>query len=113
MKILIDECLPRKLKRELASHDVQTVPEAGWAGKKNGELLELMSGIYEVFITVDSNMQYQHVLEQAHVGFILLSAPNNKLETLVPLMSQVETALETIQPGQVVTIRQQPDDTNI
>jgi hypothetical protein len=39
MKILIDECLPRKLKNALSNHDVQTVPQAGWAGEKNGELL--------------------------------------------------------------------------
>lgn len=37
MKILIDECLPRKLKHTLGVHDVMTVPEAGWSGKKNGE----------------------------------------------------------------------------
>ena len=63
MKILIDECLPRKLKYTLSDHDAITVPEAGWAGKKNGELLRLMSEEnFEVFITVDSNMQYQQQL---------------------------------------------------
>ena len=110
MKILIDECLPRKLKRELSEHDVQTVPEAGWAGRKNGELLKLMSGVYDVFITVDSNMQYQQVLEQAQVGFIVLSAHNNKLETLLPLMEQVKITLETIQAGQVIKIEHPSND---
>ena len=106
MKILIDECLPRKLKRELSDYDVQTVPEAGWSGKKNGELLKLMSGVYDVFITVDSNMQYQQVLETVQVGFIVLSAHNNKLETLIPLMERARLALETLTAGQVVTIRE-------
>jgi predicted nuclease of predicted toxin-antitoxin system len=106
MKILIDECLPRKLKRELSVYDVQTVPEAGWAGKKNGELLKLMSGVYDVFITVDSNMQYQQVLEDVQTGFIVLSAHNNKLETLLPLMERARTVLETITAGQVVRISQ-------
>jgi hypothetical protein len=51
MKVLLDECLPRKLKNHLLGHDCSTVPEAGWAGKKNGELLSLAekSGI-EVFL---------------------------------------------------------------
>ena len=34
MKILLDECLPRKLKYELPGHDVLTVSEMGWAGAK-------------------------------------------------------------------------------
>lgn len=104
MKILIDECLPRKLKAELTDHDVQTIPEVGWAGKKNGELLNLMSGIYDVFITVDSNMQYQQALAQAKIGFIVLSARNNKLATLIPLMSQVRSILETLETGQVIKV---------
>jgi len=105
MKILIDECLPRKLKRELAEYDVQTVPEAGWAGKKNGELLKLMSGVYDVFITVDGNIAYQQVLVEAQVGFIVISAHTNKLESLLPLMPQVKAVLPTIQAGQVVRMR--------
>lgn len=106
MKILIDECLPRKLKNSFPNHDVQTVPDAGWAGKKNGELLSLMADIYDVFITVDSNMQYQQNLDDVSVGFILLSAKNNKLETLLTLVSDVEIALETIESGQVITIKE-------
>lgn len=108
MKILIDECLPRKLKFELPNHDVQTVPEAGWAGKKNGELLRLMSDAeFEAFITVDSNMQYQQQLMDLPIGFIVLSAQNNKLETLQPLMPQVATALDKLQIGQIVTIQEE------
>ena len=37
MKVLLDECIPRKSKRSLPGHDCQTVPEAGFAGKTNGE----------------------------------------------------------------------------
>lgn len=107
MKILIDECLPRRLKQLLPEYDVQTVPEVGWAGKKNGELLALMSGVYDVFITVDNNMQYQQVLKDVPIGFIVLSAHNNKLETLIPLMAGTKVALETIVAGQVVRISQE------
>ena len=41
MKILLDECIPRKLRYSLPDHECQTVPEAGLAGKKNGSLLDL------------------------------------------------------------------------
>lgn len=43
MRVLLDECLPRRLKAHLAGHQAITVPEAGWAGKKNGDLLRAAS----------------------------------------------------------------------
>jgi hypothetical protein len=110
MKILIDECLPRKLKRELPGHEVQTVPEAGWASKKNGELLRLMSGQFDVFITIDNNLQYQHNLAHSSVAYIVLVAHNNKLATLKPLMPKVLEALETILPGQTMEIYEKADE---
>src|SRR3990172_2131829 len=100
MKVLIDECLPRKLKHELPDHEVKTVPDAGWAGKKNGILLRLMADVFDIFITIDSNLEDQQQLAAQPVAFVVLSAVNNKLETLLPLMPDVRAALETIQPGQ-------------
>ncbi len=110
MKILIDECLPRKLKHNLGEHDVMTVPEAGWSGKKNGELLRLMIGVFDVFITIDNNLEYQQQLADQPVSFVVHSAQNNKFETLLPLMSDVNEALETIQQGQVIKISEQSDE---
>ena len=104
MKILIDECLPRKLKLELTEHDCSTVPEMGWAGKKNGELLRLMSGTVNVFITIDQNLKHQQNLAASAVAFIVLIAPNNTLDSLRPLMPHVQKALSTIQSGQVIEI---------
>ena len=109
MRILIDECLPKKLKEAISADEVVTVPEAGWAGKTNGELLHLMTDVYDVFITVDSSLQSQQQLGDLPIRFIVLSAHNNKLETLLPLMPQAQAALETIQPGEVVIIRQQSE----
>ncbi len=104
MKILIDECLPRKLKNELSEHEVKTVPEMGWAGKKNGELLQLMADSFDVFVTIDSNLIDQQRLTDQPVGFIVFSAVNNKLSTLLPLMPDVRLALERIQPGIVIRL---------
>ncbi|MBL8131442.1 MAG: DUF5615 family PIN-like protein [Anaerolineae bacterium] len=104
MKILIDECLPRRLKTEMPGHEVITVPEMGWAGTKNGELLRLMTGRFDVFLTIDSNLSYQQNLEARQVSVIVLSAPNNKLETLKPLLPNVLRALETLAKGEVVRI---------
>lgn len=47
MNVLLDECIPRKLKRELKEHTVATVTESGWSGKENGDLLRQILGSIE------------------------------------------------------------------
>ena len=59
MKVLLDECVPRKLKREIANHEVVTVTEQGWSGIENGELLKLAATEFDVFLTVDQNLSFQ------------------------------------------------------
>src|SRR5215213_88544 len=86
MRVLLDECLPRKLKRELLGHEVKTVPEAGWSGKKNGELLRLAGEAFDVFVTVDQNLRYQQNLVTVPLAVILLIARDSRLETLLPLI---------------------------
>jgi len=58
MKILLDECIPRKLKYSLLDHECQTVPGAGLAGRKNGSLLDLAeSAGFEIFVTMDKGLE--------------------------------------------------------
>lgn len=104
MKLLLDECLPRKLKRLLIGHAVATVPEMGWAGKQNGELLELAVSQFDVFITVDRNLTYQQNLEKAKLAVLVLQAKENRLATLTSLIPKVLTALITIGAGEIVYV---------
>jgi hypothetical protein len=104
MKLLLDECLPRRLKRGLPGHDVFTVPEMGWAGIKNGDLLKLVEPVFDVFVTIDGNLSYQQNLSERNLAFVVLSAPDNTIETLLSLMPQVLVALLNITPGQSVKI---------
>ncbi len=100
MKILLDECVPRALKRHLKSHEVQTVPEAGWASKKNGELLDLARGRFDVFLTVDQNLQYQQNLLRSPVAVLLVIVPDNSIDSILPLLSAIEQALASLKPGE-------------
>lgn len=105
MRILLDECVPRKLRREFASHIVDTVPEMGWSGKKNGELLPLMIAEgFDVFLTVDQNLRYQQNLQAAGIAVVVLVAATNRLADLLPLMPSAHAALLTIKPGDIVEI---------
>jgi len=58
MKTLLDECIDRKLAREFPGNEVKTVPQMGWAGVKNGQLLALAQAEFDIFITVDRNLSF-------------------------------------------------------
>ncbi|MBW3635749.1 MAG: DUF5615 family PIN-like protein [Armatimonadetes bacterium] len=109
MRVLLDECLPRKLKREFVNCAVSTVAEMGWAGKKNGELMKAAHGHFDAFVTADQNLQYQQNLAYADVRVVVLVAINNRIETLAPLMPLVIEALQSIAAGQVVEIKAKTD----
>ncbi|MGE5343055.1 MAG: DUF5615 family PIN-like protein [Candidatus Omnitrophota bacterium] len=82
MRILLDECLPKKLKRDFKNYEIKTVPEMGWAGKKNGELLGLAENHFDIFITTDQNLQYQQNLKNRRITVFVLKAVNSRYETL-------------------------------
>ncbi len=73
MKILLDECLDRRIARELIDHEVITVPKQGWAGIKNGKLLKLGEQEFDVFITVDRNLTFQQNLQKFDLSVIVLA----------------------------------------
>jgi hypothetical protein len=105
MRILLDECVPRRLRRELPGHDVYTVGEMGWAGKKNGELLQLMvaHGL-EALLTVDQSIRHQQNLQAAGIALLVLIGASNRLADLVPLMPNAVAALGSIKPGEIVEV---------
>jgi hypothetical protein len=77
----------------------------GWSGKKNGELLKLMSQEgFTILLTTDQNLRYQQNLEQAGVAVVVLIARSNRLPDLVPLILDVRSILNTIVPGQVIEV---------
>ena len=102
--MLLDECVPRRLRRELPGHEVLTVTEHGWSGIKNGKLLALADAEFDVFLTVDQNLKYQQNLTAFDIAIILLIARNNRLQTLRPLMPEVRGALERIKAGEFIRL---------
>ena len=94
MRVLLDECLPKKLKKAIRGHSVSTVVEMGWIGKKNGELLRLAASKFEVFITVDQNLGFQQNLGHSTIPIILLRVKDNRLESFLPLLPKIHQALD-------------------
>ena len=104
MRLLLDECIPKRLRQAFSGHEVRTVREAGWAGVKNGALLRAADGLFEVLLTVDQGLQYQQNLSGFRIGVVIMVAPSNDIDDLRPLVPGVVEALEHIQPGQVIRV---------
>jgi hypothetical protein len=104
MRLLLDECVPRRLKRELLLHDVLTVAEAGWAGLKNGALLRAADGSIDVLVTVDQGLQYQQNLSGLRIAIAILVAPSNDIDDLRPLIPGLLGALEGLLPGTITRV---------
>ena len=105
MKLLLDECLPRKLKREFTAHEVFTVDEAGFKGLKNGKLIQsAFENDFEVLISVDKNIEYQQNNANLSIAILVFSAKNNRIESLLPLMSKALEVLEVIKTGEIIII---------
>lgn len=104
MRVLLDECVPRPLRAELAGHDVKTVAEAEWAGVKNRELLKLAATQFDLLLTVDRNMEYQQNFCGVVLAVLVVHAPNNDIEVLRPLIPAVLAAIPTTKPGVVTHV---------
>lgn len=108
MKLLLDECVTRRLKKEFAGHEVQTVDEAGLKGLKNGELLRRAAQVFDVLVTVDQSISHQQNLRSLAIAVVVLAAKKNTYDALKSLVPQTPEALEQIVPGQIVKITASP-----
>ena len=104
MKILLDECLPRRLVRDLNRHSVTTVPRQGWAGVTDAELLDLAGEEFDVLLTMDSNLVFQQNLKRSSLCIIVLQAVNSRYETLQSLVPEILAAIERAGAGQIFRI---------
>lgn len=104
MRVLLDECIDRRLAQELTGHSVRTVPQAGWAGVKNVKLLALAQDEFDVFITVDRNLAYQQDLSRFRIAVVVLHAVSNQIEDLLPLLPSILSALSRSKPGRVIDV---------
>jgi predicted nuclease of predicted toxin-antitoxin system len=106
MRILVDECAPKALKQAITSagYECSTVQEMGWSGKRNGDLLGLAEGRFDVLVTVDTNLAYQQNLAARKIGVLLLRARSNKMEDLQPHFPACISALPRVRTGELLQV---------
>ena len=105
MRLLLDECVPRPLKRDLIGHDVSHVVDMGWSSKRNGELLRLMAvERFDAFLTVDQNIEFQQNLRASGIGVVVAIARTNRVKELRPLVPEILDALGRLLPGELIRV---------
>lgn len=109
MRILIDECVDERLRSSFSEHDCQTVRYAGFAGLKNGDLLEAVeSAHFDVLVTVDRGWEHEQNLAGRSVAVVIFCAKSNRLKDLLPHVPACLNLLCTIKPGEVAKIPADP-----
>ncbi|MBI4460592.1 MAG: DUF5615 family PIN-like protein [Acidobacteria bacterium] len=103
MRILLDECLPRELAVELAGHEVSTVQQMGWGGLQNGELLEKASRRFEIFLTIDQQIERQHTIP-LDIAVITIRARSNRIQDIRPLVPALLQALTEAKTGKSTVV---------
>ena len=95
MKLLLDENLPKRLKLDFSEHEIYTVYDKGWSGKKNGELMQLLvAENFDALFTFDKNLQYQQNFQKYSLPVLVLNATDNTYNTLRNLIPGIKETLK-------------------
>jgi predicted nuclease of predicted toxin-antitoxin system len=106
MKVLLDENLPEELKTDLHPHEVYSVRDKKWKGKKNGELMQLLEKEeFEVFLTSDKNLRHQQNLKNYSVAILLLDVKQNTYPAIKKLLPDILKVLRWKLPAGVTVIQ--------
>ena len=103
-RVILDECLPKRLGRLLPGHEVVTVPQAGFSGLTNGKLIAAMRGRFDVFVTIDGNLEYQQNLTGLDFGVVVIHALSNRFPDLEPLGEALRKAVDLAVAGTVTRV---------
>ncbi len=104
MRVLLDECVHAGLKKALLSHSIFTVSDMGWNGITNGRLLQLISGQFNLFITVDTKMPHQQNLKGLPFAIFFLAIADNNFSSYPPLLPLLEMNIPSALPGQIICL---------
>ena len=98
MFILFDHSTPAPLRDALSGHSVVEAVERGWQRLVNGMLLDVAEAAgFDVLVTADKNMRYQHNLTRRTVAIVALG--NAQWPVLRRYVDRVVAALSAATPG--------------
>jgi len=102
-RVLLDHCVPRRVRQALAGCEVATAYQRNWSELKNGALLEAAEdGGFDVLVTADKNLRYQQQL--AHRRIAIVELPTNSLPALLPRFATISDAVNRVRPGEYLEL---------
>ncbi len=102
MKVLLDACVPRPLRKCLPDHTVQTAQEMGWGKLKNGALLQAVESQFDAFLTSDRNLKYQQYIAGRKLAILVL--PTNDWPTIRLHTDEIAVKVTALKPGDFVEL---------
>lgn len=103
-RVLFDENIPRRIRRELPEYEVRTVQEQGWSGLTNGELLRAAQENFSVLLTADKRLQFQQSIAAFRIAVVVVSVASITPSNVRSVMGRIKSAIEQAQPGSVVVV---------
>jgi predicted nuclease of predicted toxin-antitoxin system len=104
-RVLLDENLPRKLRRDLPEFAIRTVQEEGWASYANGQLLGHAQDSFDVLVTADRRLQFQQNLARFDIGVIVILTVSLRYRTIRVAIEQIRAAVAAVQSGELLHVQ--------
>ena len=104
-RVLFDENMPRKLRRDLPHLTIRTVQDEQWAGLANGQLLRRASGHFDVLLTADQRLRFQQNVRQFDIGVVVIETVDTTLPNLRRLLPEIRDAIDRVTPGTVIVVK--------
>lgn len=104
MRLLLDECVDPRVRDLFGDHEVATVQEEGWAAQEDGPLLRLAQMQFDVFLTIDGNLEHQQNIGQLALGVVVVRVSKNQISYYRVIAGELLRAVETVRPGQVIHV---------
>jgi hypothetical protein len=103
VKILLDECVPKRLAKEFP-FPVSTVQQLKLSGLDNGKLLKAIEDQFDVLVTVDQNLPFQQNIQKLDIAVVVIRAPSNRYNDILPIIHECIDLIPDITSGEVVYI---------
>jgi hypothetical protein len=98
MKILLDECVTKRLKTYLLEFEVFTVSQMKWNGIKNGKLMALcVENNFDLLLTIDKNLMFQQNPGKYNLTITVLNSLTSKIEELILFIPSFKSQISKLE----------------
>ncbi|MEO8149320.1 MAG: DUF5615 family PIN-like protein [Bacteroidia bacterium] len=106
MKILLDECVTKKLKRFITNHQCFTVSDMKWDGLRNGNLMsKSVENDFDLLLTIDKNLQYQQNIGKYNLIVVVFNTGSSKIEVMELFLENFKSQIDSFEKRKAYLIQ--------